>query len=113
MIRKKPKTAAKRPIPNRPLSPVPPTSDTATVPTPSRIVNPLLPLLWVDNIEVAIRSDGTATLRCFSMTPEFVSEMVRFQISVGHLKGLVDSIAKVLNHYPKPPDLTPVSDNAG
>ena len=47
------------------------------------------------------------------MTPEFVSEMVRFQISVGHLKGLVDSIAKVLNHYPKPPDLTPVSDNAG
>jgi hypothetical protein len=74
---------------------------------PPRNSNPLLPVLWADALIVGIKSDETATLRFYAILSDVAVEVARIQTGRNQLKAMIDSIAKLLNHYPVRDPKTP------
>jgi len=70
--------------------------------------NPALPLLWIDSVTISLRAGDegepeSATLRFYSMLPEAAIENIRVQVSVRHLKKMLDVFSQTINYYPTKP----------
>lgn len=66
--------------------------------------DPSLRLCWVDTLEAQRREDpALVTLRFFTALPERLCEACRVQTSVTHVKGMIDALARLLDHYPIKP----------
>lgn len=67
---------------------------------PAINVNPKLPNLWVDGLNVAARDDNICVLRFFTTLPEGVFEQGRVFTHKEKLRDFVDAICKNLDYYP-------------
>jgi hypothetical protein len=73
---------------------------TAPAHQPSINVNPKLPNLWVDGLNVAAREDDICVLRFFTTLPEGVFEQSRVITHKEKLRNFVDAICENLGYYP-------------
>jgi len=55
---------------------------------------------WVDTMRVSARTDGIASIRCYSMIEGSNYECARIQMSVQYLTTFLDNITKLLSHIP-------------
>lgn len=75
----------------------PATTTTAQV---SINVNPELPNLWVDGLNVSAREDNIYVVRFFTSLPEGVFEQTRVITHKEKLKKFVDALSENLDYYP-------------
>jgi hypothetical protein len=67
--------------------------------------DPSLKLVWVDRMELLLRSDvPIATLRFYTVVgTEKLTEACRLQTTVSHLRAIVDLLCRQLDYYPAKP----------
>lgn len=76
--------------------------DTRALPKES---DPSLGLLWVDRMELSIRSDvPIATLRFYGVVTDRLCEAARLQTSISHLQAIADLLCRSLDYYPSKPE---------
>jgi hypothetical protein len=71
---------------------------------PPKNSNPFLPLLWWDAMIAGIKSDEHVTLRFYAMLSDTAVEVARLQATRPQVIGMMDRLAKLLNHYPEKKD---------
>ena len=69
--------------------------------------DPALQLVWVDMMELMLRGDTQmGTLRFYSLLGDHLSEACRLQVSVAHLKSIIDVLCRNVEYYPSRPRKT-------
>jgi len=68
--------------------------------------------VWVDNIILAVRSDGVCLVRLSTGLPEGNIEQVRFMTSESQLKEFIKMICSEINYYPSKKATAPKAKNA-
>lgn len=65
-------------------------------------VNANINTVWVDRMQVFLRSDALGMVSFATLIPpERLVEVGRFQMSVAHLKDMVNVLCRSLDYYPK------------
>lgn len=62
--------------------------------------NDALPTIWVDVLAYMQRTDGLAMMKFYTMQPDRAIEQARMITSIAHVKRIIDTLARITNHYP-------------
>ena len=67
---------------------------------PNHQLNNNLPNVWVDSMNLSVRSDDICFLRFATSLPEGFFEQCRILTNKDKLKGMVDAICEAIDYYP-------------
>lgn len=65
------------------------------------LTNNSLPILYIDGVRVASRTDGMFLIRLTTDVPDGHVEQIRVMIDSNHLKRIIDSMCRASSYYPK------------
>jgi hypothetical protein len=65
-------------------------------------VNPAMPTVFSDKVQLMVRNDGLAVLRWIHELPELHSEVARVLVTQDHLKKIIDLFCRNTGYYPTP-----------
>jgi hypothetical protein len=63
-------------------------------------LNPTLNTLWIDTLNINVRSDENCLLRFMSGLPEGIFEQTRIMTSRKNLEGFINVLCESLDYYP-------------
>jgi hypothetical protein len=64
-------------------------------------LDPKLPPICVDNLNVAIREDGISLLRFLTTLPEGSYEQSKLITTTANLKNFIEALCSTLDYYPE------------
>ena len=72
-----------------------------------KVHDPAVSTIWVDTMQILVRGDvGVATLRFETALPEAAYEACRLQMSVEHVKRMIEVMCQHVDYYPSRPGNT-------